>query len=182
MGYHFLCVLVPLWQKLKIMSKKTIFLISVGLVLAGGMVLKEYLDNKIKNEPLSQQTKKEEEVIILPEPKPERDSEKLMVKAGGAITFLLTENDVIYYYSGKFDGILNSTDQEKVTAIIKKYKSEIDPKELMFIIKSGPGATFKNTIDLLDKMVINKVSRGQYLETEITSEEINSLKKYKETR
>ena len=164
------------------MNKKTIYLIAIGLLIAGGMVLKEYLDNKTKNEPPPQQTKKEEEVLTLPEPKPERDSEKLMVKARGAITFLLAGNDVIYYYNGKFDGTLNSTDQEKVTALIKKYKAEIDPKELMFVIKSGPGATFKNTIDLLDKMVINKVPRGQYLETEITSEEINSLKKYKETR
>ena len=116
------------------------------------------------------------------EPKPDTDLGQLRVKASGAITFLLAEDNEIYYYKGAFTGNLKKTDYSKVREVIKKYKSQIDPDDLMFIIKSGTGATFKNAIDILDEMTIDNVPPGHYAETEINKEEteqINILKKTK---
>ena len=160
------------------MSKKTISLIAIAVFLAGILVIKEYIDNKAKNKEEPQKTKPEVEPFKMTEPTPEKDADKLIIKTSGVVTFLLTSDNVIYYYKGAFTGILNKTDYKKVREIIKTYKAEIDLKDLMFVIKSDPSASFKNAIDLLDEMEINKIPKGHYLETELTEEEIKSIKKY----
>ena len=105
------------------------------------------------------------------------NQKKIIIHPSGAVTFLLAANDVIYYYSGAFTGILTKTDFKKVGAIIKRYTGSIDSRELMFVIKEEKNSTFKNAVDLLDEMEINKVPKGHYLETDITDEEIKSIKK-----
>jgi hypothetical protein len=164
------------------MTKRTIFLVSVTILLVGLLVLKEYFDNNAKKKEELQPTKEKPdiEVVKMTEPRPEENSNKIIVNATGAVTFLLTANDVIYYYKGDFTGLLIKTDYKSVNKIIKKYKAEINTKDLMFVIKSGPGATFKNAIDLLDEMAINNVPRGHYMETDIPDIEINAIKKYNE--
>lgn len=160
------------------MNKKTILLLTLGFALAGLLVVKEYIDNSKKDREAAPKTVADMEQLTLPDPKPDEDSQKLIIRSSGAVTFLLTAKDIIYYYKGAFNGTLNKTDYNKVRHIIKKYNTVIDPKELMFIIKTDNTSTFKNTIDLLDEMTINKIPAGHYTETEITEEEINSIKRY----
>ena len=160
------------------MNKKTILLITLGFALAGFLVIKEYIDNSKKGREAAPITVADMEPLTLTDPKPDEDGQKLIIRSSGAVTFLLTAKDIIYYYKGAFNGLLNKTDYNKVRDIIKKYNTVIDPKELMFIIKTDNTSTFKNTIDMLDEMTINKIPAGHYAETEITEEEINSIKKY----
>ena len=116
------------------------------------------------------------------QPKPESDNNRLIIKSSGAVTFLLVDNNEINYYKGVFDGNLYKTDYIKVRGLIKKWNSEINPVDLMFIIKSDKGSTFKNVIDILDEMTINKIPPGHYAETEITEAEINSINILKKSK
>ncbi len=109
------------------------------------------------------------------EPKQENNKSEIKINPSGAVTFLLAANNEIYYYKGVHNYTINKTDYVEVREIIKKYKSEINPDDLMFIIKSAKGATFKNAIDILDEMTINSVPPGHYAELEITNEEIESI-------
>ena len=144
------------------MSKKSIVIILFAVAFAGIIFVKEYTQSKAKTELANIEPTSEN--LNLPEPKPEKDSGRLMVKASGAITFLLSEKNEIYYYKGVFDGTLNKTDYTKLRQIIKRFKAEIDPANLMFIIKSDQGASFKNAIDILDEMTISAVPPGHYAE------------------
>jgi len=118
----------------------------------------------------------------LKEPKTDTGTARLNTALSSTVTFLLADNHEIYYYQGAFNGILKRTDYVQVRELIKRYKSQIDPDALMFIIKTEPGTTFKNAIDILDEMSINEVPPGHYAEVDITKEEterINILKKTK---
>lgn len=95
------------------------------------------------------------------------------------LTFLLTDEKDIYYYTGPFNGTLFSLKRDYAGAFIKAYKENMPPDDLMFIIKSDKSATFKSIIDLMDEMHKYDVPNGHYAEGEITAEEsekINLLK------
>jgi hypothetical protein len=161
-------------------SKKTIIIILFAVAFAGIIFVKEYTQNKAKTE--ADTIIPAHENLNLPLPKPEEDTKKLIFKASGSVTFLLTEKNEIYYYEGVFNGTLNKTDYKKVRFLIRKFNAEIDPNDLMFIIKSDQGASFKNVIDILDEMTINKILPGHYAETEITKEEIDGINIIKQTK
>ncbi len=95
------------------------------------------------------------------------------------LTFLLTGGKEIYYYVGPFSGTLNAIDHDYAGVFIKAYKNSIDPKDLMFIIKSDKNTTLKNVIDMLDEMTKNEVPPGHYAEEEITEDEMKSINIYK---
>ncbi len=159
------------------MSKKAVVILSIVIffagLLAGFLILKEFVFSTTIS-------KASAEAMTLTEPKPEKDSEKMKVNSKGAVTLLLSANDIIYYYTGEFNGVISKTDYNKVGELINKYSTGIDEKNLMFIIKSEKAATFKNAIDILDQMTINNVPAGHYAEVEIADEEIESIKKFKE--
>jgi hypothetical protein len=98
------------------------------------------------------------------------------------ITFILTGDNDIYYYTGTFRYSFQKTGYDKVGRIIRQFKEKTDPDELMFIIKSTPESTFKNAIDILDQMTIENVPPGHYKETELTEEEINSINILKKSK
>lgn len=120
--------------------------------------------------------------IDLNEPTTDTAIAQLKISASSTVTFLLADNHEIYYYKGAFNGILKRTDYFQVRELIKRYKSQIDPDKLMFIIKSEPGTTFKNAIDILDEMSINEVPPGHYAEIDITKEETERLNILKKTK
>ena len=160
------------------MSKRTIFFTTLALFLAGILLGKNYYDKKEKEE--TKNINPGFEKTTLTEPKPEINQKKIIINPSGAVTFLLAAHDVIYYYTGGFTGLLTKTEFKNVGAIIKRYTGSIDSRDLMFVIKEDKNSTFKNAVDLLDEMEINKVPKGHYLETDITDEEIKSVKKYNE--
>jgi len=158
------------------MSKKTIVILSLAVFLAGVLILKEFVfSTTISKERAAQMT-------TLPEPRPEKDSEKIKLNSKGAVTFLLSANDIIYYYAGEFNGVIIKTGFDEVGQLIKKYNADINSKDLMFIIKTDKAATFKNAIDILDQMTLNNVPAGHYAEIEITEKEIESINNFKEMK
>jgi biopolymer transport protein ExbD len=160
------------------MSKKTILLLSFTLALAAIVIVKEIVYSTTMSE------KKAKKIILperstFPEPKPEKETE-IKVNPSGLVTFLLSANDIIYYYKGKFNGAIEKTDFTRIGSVIKKYYTEIDEKDLMFLIKADQKSSFKNAVDILDQMVLNKIPAGHYAEVNMTDTEIQSINNYKE--
>ena len=156
------------------MSKKNILTIAVAAFLAGVLLLMEYVNKKPKSELVSESPVP----MNMNEPKPEADTIK--IKAAGAVTFLLSADNEVYYYKGKFTGAVTKTGYPEIGHLIKRYMTEIDNKELMFVIKAAKGSSFRSAIDILDEMVVNKVPPGHYAETDITNEETECIDNYKE--
>ena len=83
--------------------------------------------------------------------------------ASKALTFLLANNNVIYYYEGLLvqdPVLLKTTSFMGMRAIIARNKEKLaDPKDLMVIIKPLQESVYKNAVDALDEMMINDVKR-----------------------
>lgn len=104
------------------------------------------------------------------------------VKESAAMTFLLSKNNSLFYYEGKFNpestGFkINKTDYIKIRDIIMAKKRSTDPGFLMFIIKADTSSTLGNSVDLLDEMVICNIVEGHYAEMDITDEERSEIEK-----
>ena len=108
-------------------------------------------------------------------PKDTTDSSR--VKNTSALTFVLAKNNAVYYYQGlpaadaanfkltSFSGIRE--------VIIQNQKRLADPKDLMVIIKPEKESVYKNTVDALDEMTINGVTR--YTMAEISPVELKLM-------
>jgi biopolymer transport protein ExbD len=92
----------------------------------------------------------------------EKPEDQNKIKASGALTLMLGKNDVVYYYEGELapdaSNFKNTTFKEVRTVIIDKKKST-DPKDFVVVIKPDKDATYKNTVDMLDEMLINDIKR-----------------------
>lgn len=92
----------------------------------------------------------------------EKPEEQNKVKESGALSLLLGNNNVVYYYEGTLapDGSnLKTTNYKDVRTVIIDKKKSTKPEDFVVVIKPGPDATYKNTVDLLDEMTINEVKR-----------------------
>jgi biopolymer transport protein ExbD len=92
----------------------------------------------------------------------DKPEEQNKVKASGALTLLLGNNNVIYYYEGELlpDGSnFKTTGFKDIRNVIMEKKRATDPKDFMVVIKPDNNATYKNTVDILDEMTINDVKR-----------------------
>jgi len=107
----------------------------------------------------------------------EKPEEQNKVKASGALTIMLGKGDGVYYYEGELlpDGsnFKSSNFKEIREEIINKKKST-NPQDFVVVIKPGPEATYKNTVDILDEMTINDVKR--YAMVDIFDTEIQLMK------
>ena len=107
----------------------------------------------------------------------EKPEEQNKVKASGALTIMLGKSDGVYYYEGELlpDGsnFKSSNFKEIREEIINKKKST-NPQDFVVVIKPGPEATYKNTVDILDEMTINDVKR--YAMVDIFDTEIQLMK------
>ena len=149
------------------MNKRIIaILLILFLVLATGAVFFIYTTTQSKPTALN---------LFLPK---ESETGQDNVDPDGAITLILIQNDLIYYYegnnskSGKFASFT-----EIRTPLIEK-RNSTDPKKFIVIIKPSPNSTYKNGVDALDQMTINEIKR--YAMVEITEEEqliVDALKK-----
>lgn len=92
----------------------------------------------------------------------EKPEEQNKVKASGALTIMMDKNNSVFYYEGELapdaSNFKSSTFKEIREEIINKMKST-DPKDFVVVIKPGPDATYKNTVNMLDEMTINEVKR-----------------------
>lgn len=116
----------------------------------------------------------------------DKEEEQNKAKESGALTIMLGKNDQVYYYEGQ---LLPDASNFKQTTfkgirdiIIKKKKDVMAAhvhdsnckdiwaknngdqksclaKDLVIVIKPNDDATYKNTVDILDEMTINGVTR-----------------------
>lgn len=92
----------------------------------------------------------------------EKPEDQNKIKASGALSIMLAKNNSIFYYEGELlpDGSnFKSTNFKDVRDVIINKKRSTDPKDFVVVIKPGPEATYKNTVDMLDEMTINDVKR-----------------------
>lgn len=92
----------------------------------------------------------------------EKPEEQNKVKASGALSLMLGKNNTIFYYEGELlpDGSnFKSTNFGGIRQIIIDKKKSTNPEDFVVVIKPGPEATYKNTVDILDEMTINEVKR-----------------------
>ena len=87
-------------------------------------------------------------------------------KESGALTVLLGKGNQVYYYEGQLapdasNFKTSSFDPETGirSVIIRKKRSMADVEDMVVVIKPNEEATYKNTVDMLDEMTINKVKR-----------------------
>jgi len=98
-----------------------------------------------------------------------RDGVKTDIPASKSLTFLLGANNRVFYYFGLMDrslpGKLYETSYSELAGlgnVIRQKQAElnrraIDQNALVIPIKPGVKATYKNVVDALDEMLINRV-------------------------
>ena len=107
----------------------------------------------------------------------DKPEEQNKVKASGALTIMLGKGDGVYYYEGELlpDGSnFKSSNFKEIRAEIINKKKSTNPQDFVVVIKPGPEATYKNTVDILDEMTINDVKR--YAMVDIFDTEIQLMK------
>src|SRR4029078_10626266 len=96
----------------------------------------------------------------------------------GALTLMLGKNDVVYYYEGELApdaSNFKSTNFKEVRDVIINKKKSTDPKDFVVVIKPNKDATYKNTVDMLDEMLINDIKR--YALVDIADVEMQLIQK-----
>ena len=91
------------------------------------------------------------------------------------LTLVLLKNDMIFGYFG--NDIINGSSLEikEVRKIIAQGVQKFTRDSLIVIIKPSKEAMYKNSVDVLDEMIINKISR--YEMVNLTKEEKEFLAK-----
>ena len=92
----------------------------------------------------------------------DKPEEQNKAKESGALTLMLGKDNTIFYYEGELapDGSnFKSTNFKGVRDVIINKKKNTNPDDFVVILKPGPNATYKNTVDILDEMAINEVKR-----------------------
>jgi biopolymer transport protein ExbD len=92
----------------------------------------------------------------------EKQDELNKVKESGALTIMLGRGDGVFYYEGQLapDGSnFKSSNFKEIRDVIINKKKSTSPEDFVVVIKPGPEATYKNTVDILDEMTINDVKR-----------------------
>jgi biopolymer transport protein ExbD len=107
----------------------------------------------------------------------EKPEEQNKIKASGALTIMLGKGDGVYYYEGELlpDGSnFKSSNFKEIRQVVIDKKKSTNPQDFVVVIKPGPEATYKNTVDILDEMTINDVKR--YAMVDIFDVEIQLMK------
>lgn len=114
----------------------------------------------------------------LNDPKDENPEPILLVE--NPFIILIGTNENFYYYNGKNCNALQKSRLAELKVQIALKKEKTNPKELMFIVKSLQDAGFKNIIDVLDELTIAGIPAGHYAEVDVSENEKDCIKNYKE--
>ena len=99
-------------------------------------------------------------VLNLTVPKDITDPRQSMdVPVSGALTLLLGQDNLIYYYLEKDPALMQATSYKEIRNIILEKRKTTAIDKLFVIIKPGEDATYKNAVDILDEMNINDIPR-----------------------
>jgi hypothetical protein len=91
------------------------------------------------------------------------------------LTLILLKNDMAFSYFGSDIKNGKSVKLKEVRTIILEGTEKFTKDSLIVIIKPGSEATYRNTVDILDEMAINKIRR--YEMTDLNKEEKEFLAK-----
>jgi biopolymer transport protein ExbD len=105
--------------------------------------------------------------LFLPKDTDEKDQNKL--KESAALTVMPAKDNQVYYYEGLDPTKIQSANFKTIRDEILDKKRRTDPKDFMVIIKPTKDATYKNTVDMLNEMMIDDVAR--YALVDITPDE-----------
>ncbi len=113
-----------------------------------------------------------------------------------ALTLLLDENNMIYYYHGDWSeaiqkgeiGEAGYSNRNGIGGVIRQKQKAIDDSgkfpggrnEMMVLIKPAKNASYGNVMDAIDELLINVVEK--YAIIELAKEEMNYLKLKKENK
>lgn len=164
------------------MNKILTFLIVVVLLARGALYIYDQNKSKTDNQVLQSNPATTKEIVNEEKPGVEANATEVQPVSAFTLTFLLSGNNEIYYYTGELNGNLGILDYNTIGIFIKTYKNAVNPDDLMFIIKADKSATFKNVVDVLDEMDKNEVPAGHFAEREISKKEIERIKLLKETK
>src|SRR5690349_2322979 len=106
----------------------------------------------------------------------EKPEEQNKVKNSGVLTIMLSKNNNVFYYEGELlpDGSnFKPSNFKDIRDVILNKKRNTKPEDFVVIIKPGPDATYKNTVDMLDEMFISDVKR--YALVEITPQDLQFI-------
>jgi len=99
----------------------------------------------------------------------EKPEEQNKIKASGALTIMLGKGNQVYFYEGDDPTKIQASNFKDIRGIIINKKKSTDPKDFVVVIKPTQDATYLNTVDILDEMTINDISR--YAMVDITADE-----------
>jgi biopolymer transport protein ExbD len=107
------------------------------------------------------------------------------IAAAKVLTLILGANNTIWYYEGLESPEIKNTTYQEIRSIILDKKKRVEAavlptdkvKSVVIIIKPTDEANYKNVIDMLDEMAIDKV--GTYTMVPVTPQEVTLLDKFK---
>jgi biopolymer transport protein ExbD len=101
-----------------------------------------------------------------------KDAPATPLKESEAVTMVLGEKDMVYYYAGLLEADGSNVTRASLSGfrewLINRRKSAPE-KNLMVVIKPQQGSLYKNTVDALDEMMINDVK--SYAIVDVTERE-----------
>ena len=89
----------------------------------------------------------------------EKPEDQNKVKLSAVITLLLGKNDQIYYYEGDDPTKIQSSNYKAIRDVVLDKKRRTDPKDFVVVLKPTADATYKNTVNILDEMTIDGITR-----------------------
>jgi hypothetical protein len=104
---------------------------------------------------------------LLPPPPPALNE----LNTNALITFILINDNNIYYYEGKFQKKYLVTSFKDVDKILTRFKNTKNKKDQFIAIKMSKDVPLSNKIDLIDKIKSNGIMPGHYAEYKISSAE-----------
>ena len=112
----------------------------------------------------------------------QKPEEQNKIKASGALTIMLGKNNGVFYYEGELlpDGSnFKPSNFKDIREVVINKRKSTNPQDFVVVIKPGPEATYKNTVDILDEMTINDVKR--YAMVDIFDTELQLIQKTEES-
>jgi biopolymer transport protein ExbD len=108
----------------------------------------------------------------------DKPDEQNKLKESAALTVMPAKDNKVYYYEGLDPSKIKASDWKNIRDEILDKKRRTDPNDFMVIIKPDKDATYKNTVDMLDEMLIDDVKR--YALVDITPVEYGFVQKTEE--
>lgn len=106
----------------------------------------------------------------------EKPEDQNKVKNSGVLTVMMNNHNNVFYYEGELlpDGSnFKPSNFKDIRTVILDKKMNTKPEDFVVIIKAGPEATYKNTVDMLDEMAISDVKR--YALVDITPQDMQFI-------